>query len=378
MVQLLESTCQLPADWPKAGAIDLAVHDLPHASSTIEWWYVNSHLKAADGREFSLFASFFRLAIGRDQQLESFQYAYSLTWAICDVEQQKYQLDSLVDQSAPQIGLQMIKEGGEGSDPLLQKALREVFEKGNVPLPDRLLRKEPKVSLTSLDLDLDSNQFVRLEDGTYKLALIHSEQQISCELYFKPETAVVRHGDQGVVRGTAHENMFYYFIPKCRVEGSLTLEDDSFSVEGSGWYDHEFGKPTAEQPAGHIKHDIAWNWLSIQLSNGYQVSVYDLFDSADLAKNCGRWAIVIDPQGKACHYQDFLFQPLTNWTSTRTFHTYPVEWRLEIPEAEISLIIKAEFPAQEFVTILSKPAFWEGRIRGEGTFRQNGATAWKK
>ena len=54
---------QLPSDWPTAGPIDLAVHDLPHRSSTAEWWYLNAHLTAADGRAYSLFAAFFALAI---------------------------------------------------------------------------------------------------------------------------------------------------------------------------------------------------------------------------------------------------------------------------------------------------------------------------
>ena len=34
----------MQADWPKAGPIDLALHDLPHASSTTEWWYFNGIL----------------------------------------------------------------------------------------------------------------------------------------------------------------------------------------------------------------------------------------------------------------------------------------------------------------------------------------------
>ncbi|HRG91124.1 MAG TPA: lipocalin-like domain-containing protein, partial [Chitinophagales bacterium] len=50
-------------DWPQPGPIDLKIHDLPHASSSTEWWYMHTHIKAKGGREFSLFASFFRHAI---------------------------------------------------------------------------------------------------------------------------------------------------------------------------------------------------------------------------------------------------------------------------------------------------------------------------
>ena len=55
---------QFPADWPGAGLINLAVHDLPHRSSTTEWWYQNCHFETVDGRQLSLFAAFFRIAKG--------------------------------------------------------------------------------------------------------------------------------------------------------------------------------------------------------------------------------------------------------------------------------------------------------------------------
>ena len=51
-----------PKDWPKDGEIDLNIHDLPHQSSTTEWWYVNSHCKGKDGKEYSVFASFLKCA----------------------------------------------------------------------------------------------------------------------------------------------------------------------------------------------------------------------------------------------------------------------------------------------------------------------------
>src|SRR5689334_11624899 len=51
-----------PEDWPPlVGEIDLAIHDLPHKSSNLEWWYLNAHLADQNNPEnkFSIFASFF-------------------------------------------------------------------------------------------------------------------------------------------------------------------------------------------------------------------------------------------------------------------------------------------------------------------------------
>ena len=62
-----------PTDWPAPGPIDLGVHDLPHASSATEWWYLNTHLETEDGRDISVFASFFRVIKSRDEKTKELQ-----------------------------------------------------------------------------------------------------------------------------------------------------------------------------------------------------------------------------------------------------------------------------------------------------------------
>lgn len=73
-------TSKFPRDWPSTGPIDLSIHDLPHASSTTEWWYMNGHCVVDDGREFSFFAAFFRQLKQRHPKTNEPEYAYSLTW----------------------------------------------------------------------------------------------------------------------------------------------------------------------------------------------------------------------------------------------------------------------------------------------------------
>src|SRR5690606_25494700 len=100
---------QLPSDWPGAGPIDLVVHDLPHRSSTSEWWYLNTHLSDESGREYSLFAAFFALAIGHDEKTKETKYGYSVEWALVDVEAKRYVYDSVLDRSAPEVGIRRIE-----------------------------------------------------------------------------------------------------------------------------------------------------------------------------------------------------------------------------------------------------------------------------
>ncbi|GIV34823.1 MAG: hypothetical protein KatS3mg031_2358 [Chitinophagales bacterium] len=369
-----------PTDWPPPGPIDLTVHDLPHASSTIEWWYINAHVSTPSGRQFSFFASFFRRLIEYDEKNKRFNYGHSITWAIYDEKgderREKYFPVSLVDKVTPKIGLEKVEKGEIVKDHRLRRAVIEMLKKGQVPYPDRLIKEDVRVSMDQLELYIDGNTYSKRADNSYDLHLYDEEQQIGCTINLKPEKPPVRHGDNGVVLGVSAENMFYYFIPRCTVQGDIYVRGEKFEVSGSGWYDHEFGKPPDEEnKAGsngkpQKRRDVGWNWLSTQLDNGYEISAYDLFDlSGKKPRGVGKWAIVIDPAGNRRAYTDFNLQPLDLWTSMRTFNDYPVKWLLDIPGAKISLTVTTPFEQQEFMTVISKPAFWEGRVNVEGTFK---------
>src|SRR5262245_50868330 len=229
---------------PDDGPINLVVQDLPHSSSATEWWYVNSHLETESGLKLSLFASFFRIILEVDEETGQLRYAHALNWAISDPASGKYYADSCVDQCAPEIGLKRLERGEWKTDPLLRQALREILERGQVPHPDRLIEGPVVVDQKKLALDYSGNRFRKLEDGSYKLLLFNDEDSVGCELIFHPQKEPVHHGDNGIVRGVMGEDMFYYFIPRCRVEGAITIGGQSLPLKaGSGWYDHEFALP---------------------------------------------------------------------------------------------------------------------------------------
>jgi geranylgeranyl pyrophosphate synthase len=77
----------------------------------------------------------------------------------------------------------------------------------------------------------------------------------------------------------------------------------------------------------------------------------------------------VDPKGNRSAHHDIRFEALETWQSTQTFFEYPVRWRCEIPQAGIELDVRAAFDDQEFITLVSKPSFWEGRVEIEGHLR---------
>ncbi len=360
------------ADWPKDGPIDLTIHDLPHASSSTEWWYMHSHIKVMDGREFSIFASFFRHAISFDKKTKKPDYAHSVIWGISDVKEKKYHTVSLVDKRAPKLGLERLKKGELVKDPYIRRAGIEMLTKGVMPYPDELLKKHPVISNKVLMLDYDGNTFKKLKNGSYQLHLFHKELQLGLDINFAPLKAPVRHGDNGVVRGVSAEDMFYYFIPRNKVTGTLKLKKEKLKIKSaSGWYDHEFGCHAKKDEAAkdEAKKDVSWNWIAMQLNNGCELTAYDLID-LKTGEDCGSFVIMIDKNGKRHYSTNFTLTPIGElWTSTRTFNEYPTQWKLQAPEFGLSVIAECAFPNQEFATVISKPAFWEGRMNVTGKMR---------
>jgi len=373
------STVRRPADWPEPGPIDLAVHDLPHASSTTEWWYLKAHVETLDGRPLSLFAAFFRVLTGRNETTGELEYAHSLTWALSDPGRKRYVTQSLVDRRAPQLGLERIERGEGTRDPRIRRAMKEICERGRVPWPDRLLEKTPHVAMRRLELEFDRARLHKAADGAYHLELHDDHHKVGCKLRFVPKKPPVRHGDDGVVEGAAGEDMFYYFIPRCDVTGEITDAGVRVPLKsGSGWYDHEFGRhPDGEASASASagkRDDIAWNWCGLQLDDGTEVSAYRVVNLATdggmggvMGEVIGERVLLVDPDGTRRDFRIGTFEGRNVWRSTRSFHEYPTKWTLCVPEAGLELALDASFDDQEFVTVVSKPAFWEGRVEVTGS-----------
>jgi geranylgeranyl pyrophosphate synthase/predicted secreted hydrolase len=379
---------KLPADWPAPGPVDLAVHDLPHASSTTEWWYLNGHLVTEGARRYSFFAAFFRKAKGRDPKTHEKLYAHSLTWALCDVDGETFPHVSRVDDKAAEEGLKRMNRGLGSKDGRLNRALREILERGKVPTPDRVFGGNVFVHQTRLELDYVGDTFRKNDDGTYTLKLFDKRQGLGCELTFEPQKPPTRHGEDGIVRGSDDETMFYYFITRNKVTGSVTHRGETLKVEqGQGWYDHEFGfsdhddvddeaeaklpadqraKVHAERRKQADERQVGWNWVSAQLDDGTEFSVYPE-TYVHSGKSAGNHTVTIGPKGERGHYTDATVEPLEIWQSTQTFFEYPTRFRVKVPSAGIDVEVNAAFDDQEFITLISKPSFWEGRIEIKGT-----------
>lgn len=272
---------------------------------------------------------------------------------------------------------------------------------------------EITVSKTSLDLKFHTSTFTKdVATGHYLLHCENPAKKLALTLELTPMKPPTRQAHDGITKvGLKQETMFYYYIPRNGCTGSMTINGVTRQVEGEAWYDHEFGgeikkskrkgAPAAaaaasangaaamdvDITAGASSHEVdgdavmaaaedkdkksyAWNWLSCQLSDGSDITATNLIEVVS-GRTEDNFAILTGPapKGERTEYLDMSLEAVKSWTSIRTTNDYPTVWRFRIPEAEIDLEVTSRFDNQEFITLISKPAFWEGRVDLKGTYK---------
>ena len=146
--------------------------------------------------------------------------------------------------------------------------------------------------------------------------------------------------------------------------GTLTLDGRSLAVEGSAWFDHQWGDFISVGAGG-------WDWFAMNLDDGTDVTLSLVRDTE------GRYPLVygtaIDRAGRATHLGegDFVVEPTGSWTSPATKATYPSGWRVRIPGLGLELrrqllreqvaALLAEFAVDE--DALALPAKGRGELR---------------
>ena len=115
--------------------------------------------------------------------------------------------------------------------------------------------------------------------------------------------------------------MFYYFIPRLKCNGKITLHNKSIDVYGQTWYDHEFDGCIKYNKNSIISsnklNDCGWYWFSIQLDNKYDITVSHIFDTNDLS-TIDKSVLIIGPNNERFEYineDDIELKSLNNWLS---------------------------------------------------------------
>lgn len=298
-----------------------------HPDYRIEWWYYTGNLVASDGRRFGYQVTFFRIGVDpapANPSRWTVRDLYMAHVAVTDVARGRH----LHDERLSRAGI-----GWAGAE---TGRYRVWIEDWMATLEGRGHRLRAAAVQPSFALDL------LLEEG--KPPVLHGEAGFS---------------QKGSATGNASH---YYSLTRMPTRGTITIDGQRVSVEGSSWMDHEFGTSFLE-PA-----QVGWDWFSIQLDDRSELMVFQLrgTDSTVDPRSSGT---SVGAAGSATRLDAgaFTLVPGRRWHSAATGGEYPVEWRIEVPREGLTLAVRPAVDAQEMTGGASGVSYWEGAIEVSGS-----------
>lgn len=290
-----------------------------HPDYRIEWWYYTGNVETREGRRFGYQLTFFRTGVTPTTVNPSrwtVRDLYLAHFAISDLEKQKFHSFERLARA----GI-----GWAGAETERYRVWNDTWE---------------------ARLDGDTHVLMA-EDGGVRL-----------QLTLVPEKLPVIHGENGVSqKGAAVGNAsHYYSLTRLRTVGQLTIDGETFKLNGLSWMDHEFGTSFLE------KAHVGWDWFSLQLNDGRELMIFQL-RRTDGSMDPHSSGALIDANGQTMpiRFGEFSLSPSQPWLSPETGAAYPTVWELAVPRFGLQLLIRAALPDQELRTNASTGVtYWEG------------------
>ena len=298
-----------------------------HDDFKTEWWYFTGHLKTDAGASYGYELTFFRSGMDSSPAESTsrwdLQNVYMAHLALTDPQGHKFYFR------------------------------------------EKLNRNAPGVAGARQDSCYVYNELWSLEELGDKFVLRADVPEFGIHLLLSSKKKPTIHGANGVSQKASCVGCasHYYSMTRLETTGTLFLDKKSVPVSGLSWMDHEFGSNqlTTDQ--------VGWDWFSVQLENGYELMLYSMRrNDGSIDKNSSGTLVAPDGSSRHLTVTDFSIKANSEWKSTKSGGTYPMDWQVTIPSANLNLKILPTMREQELVTAGSTGVvYWEGDSTVSGT-----------
>ena len=306
-----------------------------HPGYRTEWWYIVGNLSSEEGQEFGFQFTLFRNGLrGMNVQTAS------------DAEQR-----AVADLQPWQV--ETFYMGHAGLSDLTNQRFfsAEKFARSYADIAGDVAG-EPTMWLHDWQVRWEDDAWhfhiaARGKDGT----------PFAYDFTARPLKDPVLRGAGGLSQKSAEPGnaSWYYAQPRMDTSGTITVDGDVHAVSGLSWLDREWST-SALGP-----NQIGWDWFALHLDDGRDLMVYRmrLRDGTTDATSHGGLTLA---DGSEIHLalNDMVIEPLGYWTSPATKARYPIQWRIQVPQHNIDVLVSARMDAQEHRGIFS---YWEGSVR---------------
>ena len=316
-----------PAPSPDPQRVVLPRDDGPHDRLT-EWWYYTGHLRTPDGRELGFEDVVFRAERG------DFPVSWASHVAITDEAAETFHYAQR-GEIGPQADRSPLRPDGEPAGFDLSIAGYDPSDPATVANPPWTMRGSGGSDVLAFELSPTEASAAGVAGG------------MALDLTLTPMKPATLHDIDGYADFGPAGGSYYYSRTRLEATGTVVIDGIRAPVEGSVWFDHQWGDFIAIGGGG-------WDWFAIELDDGTDLMVNRVRAADGAATHVPTEAISIDATG--------------TWTSPATGATYPSGWRVRLPGQGLDLVLSPTVAGQELDTRQTTGViYWEGSAEVTGT-----------
>jgi len=173
-------------------------------------------------------------------------------------------------------------------------------------------------------------------------------------------------GATGLLDLGSSDYSYYYSQTGNEVTGTITFNGISETVSGTGWIDRQYGifNPSSGQQ---------YEWFSVQLSNGMDFNIYNIFTADDEIPATPEFNIFAAYVDESTQYttSDFVIERLGYSYRPDSLRCYAREWRITSQANGVDITVTATHPDNEVALPFR---FFEGSTTVTGTINGNAVT----
>ena len=301
----------------------------PHEKFKIEWWYLTANLSDSEGNDFGVHWTLFRQAMTAGINQRGWQ------------SNQTWMAHAAVSTPDSFSFSQRFARGGIGQSGV-ERSDTGSFEAW---MDDWLWRSQ--------------------SDGPFPALLTAGTENHRFQLALSASDKWVLQGKEGYSqKSNLGQASYYYSQPFVEISGTIWVDGSPLEVQGDGWLDREWSsQPLSGNQAG-------WDWISLHLSDGTALMVYQLrhhsgehYISGSLARQSGQTTF-LEPS-------DVTLTPVSETTVAFPdgSRTLPLEWEVSVPSLNIEVSVAAVRADNWLGTAFP---YWEGPVTVEGSHQGSG------
>lgn len=310
-------------------AIQLPLDDGAHQRLT-EWWYYTGHLRdVTTGARYGFEYVIFRAERG----------GFPVTWA---------SHLAITDEHTPAFHYAQRSVVGKAAD-VAHGAPGFSFSLGADPT-DPATAGRPAWTMQGVD----GSDHLAARLSTAEAAAAGSPAGLGLDLVLHAAKPPVLQGGAGWIDFGPAGSSYYYSRTDLLATGSLSVGGHTLQVDGTAWFDHQWGDFIAVGGGG-------WDWFAVNLADGTDLTL-SLVRATD-----GTYPLVygtvVDPSGHASHLDQtaFTVDVTRHWKSPLTGASYPAGWTVSIPGEALKISLQPTVANQELDTrATTGVVYWEG------------------